>query len=339
MRKLMQRKLFLALIVSSTTLTNCGQASSTNSASAISDSSTSGAAAGAVGGALTNSGANGTQARMSYMLPTTLVASVRQALSPLPQASAANQFCPTFKDTGSSCSTSGSSMWLNYSDCTFTGRAEWNGVQQITMSSANTAACGAFPNPGASSTLYRQFVQSVGGSVAGQVTITADGVEGTVDDATANLGNFNLDPIAATNPNGAYGAAVSFNASDARSSLNIAHHLTIAGVLDHSVTGTLAITEVPGADSRLINGSVKVYHNLLRVIGTSTFAQVTHKDICCLPVGGVITTQFTAGTVAPTVAGEKYVGKSEVLTFTGCGTATLQAVDGTVSNVTLNRCF
>jgi hypothetical protein len=334
-----QKLMTLTLILSALTLTNCGK-SNTSSAGASADSSTSGVAAGAVGGALTNSGANGTQARMSYAMPPTLMASIRSSLNPLPTASADSAlFCPTFKTSGSGCSASGADMWLTYNACTFSGRAEWNGVQQITMSSG-AATCGQFPKPAANQNLYRQYVQAANASTPGQVTVTTDSNQGTIDDSVSNLANFNGDNIASVLPGGGYGAAVSFGAADTRTSLTIAHRLTVSGVLDHSVTGNLTINEDPGATSRTVNGSVTVYHNLLRVIGTSQFNNVTHDDVCCLPVGGSIVTTFAAGSqVLPTRAGERYVGASETLTFTGCGTATLTAVDGSVASVTLNRCF
>jgi hypothetical protein len=230
-------------------------------------------------------------------------------------------------------------MWLAYSDCTFTGRAEWNGVQELKMSSG-TASCGTFPNPGDSGTLYRQVVAAAGSNVPGSLTITADDLVATVDDASANLDNFDGDTISAVNSNGGYGAAVSFNSSGARDSVTLGRHVSVPDVFDHSVTGTLAIDENVGASSRTLSGSVNVYHNLLRIIGQAVFTDVIHEDICCLPVSGVITTTFSAGAnVPPTQLGLAYIGKSEVLTFTGCGTATLQKIDGTVENVTLSRCF
>jgi len=230
-------------------------------------------------------------------------------------------------------------MWLSYSDCTFTGNAEWNGVQEISMSTG-TAACGTFPNPGASNLLYRQYVQTAGASVAGSVTLTTSNRSGTVDDAVANLGNFDGQTIAAVNTNGGYGTKVTFAANGARSHLDLGHRLTVNGSLDHSVTGSIAITENPGAATRTLNGTVTVYHNLMKVVGTSTLTGVVHDDVCCLPVEGSITTAYTAGqNVAPTRSGQLLVGHSEVLTFTGCGTATLQGADGSTLDVTLNRCF
>ena len=161
-----------------------------------------------------------------------------------------------------------------------------------------------------------------------------------MDDASANLANFDNQNIASINPNGGYGVAVHFGANGRRSSIALARHVAVSGLFDHSVTGNLSISEDAGASSRVINGSVTVYHNLVRVVGTSTFTNVIHSDLCCVPTGGEITTTFSAGAnQSPRFLGELMLGKSEKLTFTGCGTAVLTETDGTVKNVTLKRCF
>lgn len=323
----------LILIFLSAALVDCAQKKT--DASTVSDSSASGIVAGAVGGALSSSNANGNQAGYQFQTPQSVYASVRRALSPLPQAFASS-LCPTFHSTGAACSVSGSSLLLAYQDCTFTGRAEWDGIQAITMSTG-TPVCGSFPNPGASATLYRQFVQA-GGS-PGQLTLTAGGYEGVVDDASVKLANFDNKAVS-TIHNGGYGVAVDFASDGSRNQLTIAHRVYVSGLFDHSVTGSLSLTESPGATSRTLNGTVKVYHNLMRVVGTSTLASVVHEDMCCLPVSGTITTVYGTGdNVAPTLLGQLLVGKSEKLTFTGCGTATLENTDGVARNVTLNRCF
>jgi hypothetical protein len=225
-------------------------------------------------------------------------------------------------------------MWLSYNNCTYTGRVEWSGVQSLSMSSG-TASCGTFPNPGANGTLYRQYVQASGSNIPGQVNLTAANRSAFIDDASENLANFDGDSIPAIS-NGGYGLAVQFNSQDKRSQLTIGHRLVIDGGIDHSVSGTVSVVE--GNGSRTINGSVKVYHNIVKVIGTSTFNNVIHDNTCCLPIGGSITTVFSAGAnVAPVLS--SIVGKSETLTFTGCGSASLQRPDGSVINVSLNRCF
>ena len=335
-----QKALLLALLASSALLTTaCGvPGASSGSASSLGvDDSASGAAAGAAGGALANGSSGGTNAfykMKSDLNPLSIVANLTHPQS----AFASSVLCPTYATTGSSCSASGSNMWLSYSDCSFGGKPSWNGVQEISMSSG-IATCGTFPNPGASGTLYRQYVSSSGSNSPSSAAVSVSVVSTTIDDSTANLGNFDNQTIS-TIHNSGYGSAVSFNSSGAKNSVQFAHHISATGSFDHSVVGTLAVSEASGGTQRTLSGSVTVYHNKLRVVGTSTFSNVVHKDICCLPVSGTISTSFAAGAnVTATVAGSALIGKSESLQFTGCGTATYTSADGTVSNVSLNRCF
>jgi hypothetical protein len=325
--------LVLGLVGFSGVVSGCGSSSSSSSASE--DSSVSGVAAGAVGGALSNSSSSGT---LSMNLKS--VKASRWSLADLnfiPDAMAMVS-CPTYASTGADCQASGDDMWLSYSDCTFAGHDAWNGVQALISSSS--ASCGSFPRPAANGSLIRQYVQSAGALVPYQLSLTSSfGTTAVIDDATANLGNFDGDSITDI-ANGGYGSDVGFNSSDARDSVTVDHRIYVSGVFDHSVDGQVAVDEVAGASSRVVTGSVKVYHNLLKVVGTATFNDVVHSDTCCMPIGGSISTVFSAGTnVSPTAIGKLMVGKTETLTFTGCGTGVLQAYDGTTSSVSLSRCF
>lgn len=334
-------KLVLSILMIGLVVSACAKKTNdTNeTSSASADESASGAAASAVGGALSGTSASGSLAiyKMQQQDPVHgFWMMVAKAIEP--KQAMASTLCPTFATTGSGCSASGSSMWLSYNDCTFQGYATWTGVQKITKSSG-TATCGSFPTPPASGTLYRQFVTASGSNTPGTVSLLADNWSGVIDNSSSNLSNFDGQTITAIQ-NGGYGAEVSFNASGARAGVNFAHRVYVTGVFDHTVKGSLSITEGNGASSRAINGSVTVYHNRVRVVGTSNFSNVVHEDICCLPVSGTITTTFAAGAnVSPTNLGSLLVGKSESLTFTGCGTATYTSASGAVSNVTLNRCF
>jgi hypothetical protein len=316
-------------------LSACGKNSASGSG-ATEDSSASGAAAGAAGGALSGSTSSGTQASADFRFQPSLLQSVKSQFNLLPNAFA-DVSCPTFHTVGTGCQAAGGSMWLSYSDCTFAGLATWSGVQAL-ISSAS-ATCGSFPLPAANGTLIRQFVASAGSLTPGSVTLTTNaGTQGVVDDATANLGNFDGATIS-TVANGGYGSEVAFNGSDQRSSITVAHHIYANGIFDHSVTGTLTVSNDDG-NSRTITGSIKVYHNLLRVVGTSVFNTVGHSNGCCFPTSGSITTTFSQGNnVLPTALGRAALGKSETLTFTGCGTASLQSYDGSTATVTLDRCF
>ncbi len=307
-------------------LSGCGKA---NNSDATTDTSTSGMAASAVGGALTGSAASGTQARLNSKRPILFSALVPEAI--------ASSLCPTFRSTDANCSVSSGSMWLNYSGCSFAGYATWTGVQQLSMSSG-AATCGTFPNPGANGTLYRQFVSSVGGSTPGSLSLVGARDSAVIDNSSANLSNFDGATIA-TIHNGGYGSAVSFDSAGKRSALLIGQHITLSGVYDHSLSGSLTLTE--SASQRAVNGQVKLYHNLLKVVATSSFTSVVHTDLCCWPVGGSISTVYSAGAnVSPTVLGARLVGKSETLSFSGvCGSGTLTNADGASAEVSFNRCF
>lgn len=302
------------------------------------DSSASGAVAQATGGALAASGSDGLQAYYRPQSPHSSRASF--SLAPLPKAWAAG-FCPTYRSIApSKCSASGSSLWLDYNQCSFaSSSAIWNGTQAFTMSSGS-ATCGTFPNPGAGQSLYRQYVTASGSTTPWRITVRSGyGTAGIIDDASTDLQNFDgatITPLI----NGGYGLKVDFNGSGGtRSALTLAHRIYVVGSYDHSITGSLNISEST-TSQRTVNGSVVVYMNNARVVGTSVLSGVVHEDQCCLPTAGTITTSFSAGSnVAPTTLGDLLVGHSETLTFTGCGTAHLVEYDGTEKDVTLSRCF
>ncbi len=308
---------------------------------ATEDTSSSGAALAAVGGALSGSSSGGlvAQSKVATQIPLSLSSSV--------QAQAGQ--CPTYlTTTGSGCAVSGSTMWLSYVACQFPNSPlTFTGTQSLIMSSG-TAACGTFPNPGANGTLYRQYVSASGGTSATGGTTAASliernsfGTSAIVDNRTTNLSNFDLITIP-TLVNGGYGAKIDFDGTGARSAITIAHRVYTAGFggFDHTIRGSLTISETAGASTRSVSGSLTVYYNNAQVIGTTTFTSLVHKDICCLPVSGTVTTAFSAGAnTAPTTAGALIVGKSETLTITGCGTGTLLRYDGSTENVALTRCY
>ena len=298
----------------------------------VADTSVSGAAAGAVGGALSGSSANSVVVQ-SEARPVNLKI--------FSSVTAQSTTCPTYASAGANCSATGSSMWLTYNSCQYpNSAATYTGVQAFFMSSGS-ASCGTFPYPGANGTLYRQYVTAAGSTTPSSLLRQdAAGTDLTIDNHTTNLSNFDS-AMLTTITNGGYGVSVSFNSNSARDSLTFGHRINTAGAFDQTIYGSLTISESSSSStSRSVSGSVKVYHNILRVIGTSTFTNVVHNNTCCLPVSGTITTTFSAGNnVQPTNFGNNYVGKTETLTLTGCGTGTLQNYDGTLQNVTLNRCF
>jgi hypothetical protein len=330
----------MVLLLSAFSVVSCGGGTGTGNPELTEDTSASGAAAGAAGNALSNSGSSGTLAMIDFKAPgakETFWAKTRSTLDFLPEALAAN-FCPTYASaSGGGCTASSHTMWLSYSDCNFeNSESSWHGTQALIMS-AGSASCGTFPNPGSSQTLSRQFVAGAGSTTPLIATVKSPyGTVGVIDNTSTNLSNFNNDTITPF-LNGGYGSQVAFNSAGARDSLRLSYRMSSALLFDQTINGTLAVAD--SGSYRTISGSVTVYHNGLQVIGTSTFSNVIHKDGCCFPTSGTITTQFTQGSVAPTAAGSLAVGKSEVLTLTGCGTGTLQSYDGTTTDVALTRCY
>jgi len=328
-----------AIFCTITLSVGCGTAS--NSSSGTEDTSASGAAAGAVGGALSGSNSTGTQA---FFMPlfnppqqVTLLSSIYHALNFISPAYAATA-CPTFKTIGTGCTTTSSNMWLTLSTCSWgTSSAAWTGIQGL-FASTGTVNCGTLPSP-MNGSLTRQFVAAALGTTPATGTVVSSfGTTAVIDHSTTNLGNFNSDTIA-TLLNGGYGEQVTF-ASGKRTSVNLQQRIYATGSFDHSMTGALTISETAGSSTRTISGTMTVYHNLAKVIGTAVFSNVTHSDGCCYPTGGSITTTFAAGTPTPTSTGSAMVGKSETLTLNStCGSATLVNTTGTSSSVTLSRCF
>ncbi|MGZ3771722.1 MAG: hypothetical protein ACXVCP_16625 [Bdellovibrio sp.] len=198
-----------------------------------------------------------------------------------------------------------------------------------------SVTCGTFPNA-TGTTLRRQFVSSAGVPGTGSRT-SAKGVVVTIDHSSSNLANFDTATIAANIGTG-YGSSVTFNGSGARTGVDVKQRLYVSGGFDHSVVGSITISE--SGTSRTVSGSLTVYHNKVKVVGTSTFTNVVYNDTACAPVSGSISTSFAAGAhVSPTTIGSLMVGKSETLTFNGDGTATLVDYSGASSTVTLGHCF
>ena len=321
----------LISILASVIITGCAAtATSTTSNGNAEDNSASGAAASAATSAVGGSSSTGTVAfqkgfnLIDYFIPNAL----------------ANTACPTPLTIGAGCANSAGNMWLTYSGCNIgVGAATWTGVQLISKSSG-VSTCGIFPPVAAASTISRQAVTASAGTTPGSMTrVSPFGTSETIDDASTKLSNFNGDAVTANVGTG-FGTVVTFNGAGLRTGVNIAQRI-FTSVFDHTIVGSLAVVEgSTSAATRLINGSIAVYHNKLRVIGTAVFTNVVHSLTCCQPIGGSVTTTFAAGgSVAPTIPGALIVGHSETLAFTGCGTATYTAPSGTVSTVNLSHCF
>jgi len=326
--------IILSLALLALTQSGCGGGGTGTGNPMIEDNSTSGVVASAVGGALSSSSTNNSLAMNSFSHRKT-----HESFSLIPSAMASTA-CPTYHSaSGSGCHTTGGDMYLTYADCSFgSSQTNWDAVQAFIMSTG-TASCGTFPSPGANATLNLQYVTLLTHAPSTALLTTDYGTLSTIDDNSTNLSNFDGDTIAPI-INSGYGAQVGYDSSGKKNSLIIEHHISDI-FLDHTLNGSLGISEITSS-SRNVTGQVTVYHNRLKVVGTSVLNSLVHDDSCCLPISGSIKTTFAAGSnVAdpPTTAGALLVNKSETLTFTGCRTATYQSYDGTTTNVSLSRCF
>jgi hypothetical protein len=101
---------------------------------------------------------------------------------------------------------------------------------------------------------------------------------------------------------------------------------------DHTIeSSTLTLS------SGVVNGSVTVYHNLAKVIGTATVSGLTFTSGCCTPTAGSISTRFQAYGVYSSKSG--FNGVTETLSFTGCGQATYTGPEGYSGSVTVSNCI
>ena len=319
-------KLTILLFVSSLLFFGC-KVTTTPVTTNSEDSSSSGLAASSVGGAVGSSDTNGTIAMMQAPKPIwSILLQPAFAVNTCPKITTAN---------GSGCSNAGNAVDLTYTACTVgNGGASWTGIMEVTLSTGTAVSCGTFPSPNNQS-LQRQFVASAGVKGTGSRT-TSKGTVVVIDHSTANLGNFDGQVIAANIGTG-YGTTVGFTGT-VRSSVQVRQRLYVSGGFDHSIDGSITLAE--SGTTRTSNGSIKVYHNILKVVGTSTFTNVVYNNTSCVPVSGSISTAFAAGTnVSPTTLGALLVGKTETLTFAADGTATLVDNTGATSTVALTHCY
>ncbi len=326
-------QLIVCLLLASSYLAACSSGLSSSSASAASeDSSASGAAASSVGGAISSSDSSNTVSSYEHKTLLDLL---------IPSALATNS-CPTVAAGGSGCASNGNPVDLTYSSCSFgSSSATWSGTLEVSLINSGAISCGTFPDRSASRLanndgILRQFVS--GGNPGTATRTNSRGTVVTIDHASANLANFDTGTTISANIGSGYGTKVVFDGSGGRKEVQVRQRLYTSGY-DHSVDADLTLSESVGTRT-ITGGTVKVYHNKMKVIGSSTFSNVVYNTQCCNPISGSITTTFSAGAhVSPTALGSLAVGKSESLTFTGCGTATFVNTSGTSSSVTLNNCL
>jgi len=104
-------------------------------------------------------------------------------------------------------------------------------------------------------------------------------------------------------------------------------------IWDHTVsTGPGGLTVSGSGGSRVVNGTVIVEHNIIKVTSTTTFSSVAYGDpVCCFPTSGTVSTTFSKG---------PDVGKTESVTFSAiCGEATLTRANGKSEALTFQHCL
>jgi len=346
-----------------------GYNSTTTSNTTIEDSSASGAAASAVGGALADSSANGSVSQFRYYSPKAIL--ISPWLSAV--ANASNASCPTLVSGASSgantCASITGGALLYYSSCSFgSSTATWSGYMDITLANASsTVDCIHFPTP-TTDTLMRQFVNLSGTQPSTGTRTSASGPVVTMDDTTATIiANYEGDHFDTTGystfgytpfgPGAAGGGKeVVFDGSGKRTSVTVVEQIkataglvtlfkhTVAGTVNISESGSGSASEWTASAGTVTSGSctggITVYHDLVEMAGNTCFANVKYNTTCCTPVSGTITTTFSKSTQSPTNAiTTAMAGKSESLTFNGCGSATWTTYAGSTIAVSTNYCF
>ncbi len=315
------------------------QGCNSSSTSTTEDSSASGSVASLLGGTYNTSESSGTVTLREEFFKHSTFSAFLDLFNPSIRNAMATILCPTFQTASGSgtgsCSVVSSTMTLDYgTGCQFSNSgATWTGSQTLTVSTGSPT-CGTFPAAGSyTGTLTRLFPATT-------TRTSASGVVVTVDTSGTDSGYNFTSPASA--PSG--GAVVTFSGGNrtqiAFPGINLIAK-TEAGVnrFNHSIT-TSGGSPISLSGASVTGGSVLVYHNLLKVLGTTTFTNVEFTAGCCTPTAGTITTSFAAvsGTT-PTTVGEAFVNKSETLEFTGCGTATYTGPESYSGDVTLGHCF
>jgi hypothetical protein len=307
----------LPLVTLLTTL-GCG----TNNSSSTADSSVSGTVASSIGGAFNSNGGSLTYNDRIGTRIETLFANLF-----LPLAYATNA-CPTLGGSAAGCSSSGNSpttVTLNYNNCEFgNSKAVWNGSQIL---SANGIACTGFP---ALVTVTRTFVvPTTRKSPAGDFVSIDTSNDATAADGTKYSGGSSI----TTGPSGSITQIVingiNYIQTKADNSSGFNHTVTTAA----SGGSTITLSE-----QNITTGGIVTFHNKAKVKAVSTFNNVTFSAGCCHPTSGSISTTFsTINGVTPAQSG--FVGTTETLTFTGCGTATYSGPESYHGSVSLNHCL
>jgi len=323
---------FFIVLLFNLPLASCGTSSSSSSGTPPEDTSSSGAAASSVGSAINSGISGGTIARTNLKVEKNLFS----FLNPIHSATASAPVCPSIETpAGQGCTAgvSNNDITLTFSNCSYTGsNAVWNGKLEIT-GAVGATVCGAVQNTG---NVIRQYIS--GEDTPGTATRrSGKNTSLTVDDHSANLGNYESDVIP-TLLNSGYGDKVTWSGGH-RTGIVVAHRIFTNGT-DYSIYGNLTIAEATGTDAtRTVSGTSTIYHNKAKTKGTTTFSNVVYSKTCCQPISGTVSTAFSS-TAHTGAEGAVFNGKSESLTFTGCGTAQFtDAITKTPQVVILDHCF
>lgn len=235
--------------------------------------------------------------------------------------------CPVVT-AASGCSNVSGGVSLSYGNCSY-GQNSGTRYGSLSFISAGLTC-------GGSATMPSSAIQQYGW---GSSQTSSNEVTTGIDDLSTNLLNFDSQTIAPLTGS-AYGVNVTYS-GNTPTAMTISRRVATRSASDFSVNsqggGSIAIS-----GGVVTASGVTIYDNRLWIVGTASTSDLTYSATCCFPVGGTITTAFVAGTTAttPQPGGLLYTGKSETLTFTGCGTATLKdAPTQQTTNLAFTHCF
>lgn len=338
-RNLLQLTICLFILTTFSLISCKKNTADTASGTATEDSSSTGVIVSAIGGAISNSDSNGTTAFYETKFQTPEQKIWNLLLTKANASTSAS--CPTIKTAnGAGCSNVSNDVNLTYNNCSFgLSAATWSGTHQISLSTGAQVSCGTFPNLSSfNGAIQRQFVTN--GTPGSGSRTNAAGVITTIDHATANLNNKVGDTVAANIiGGGGYGSQVFFDGSGHRTGVIIKQRVYNSN-FDHGVDINVSIDETTTPGKRLItSGTAILYHNKIGAKGTTTFSNLTYDNTCCQPISGTITTTFSCSSSTTPLLCNAFSGKSETLTISGCGTATLVDTSNSSKNVTINSCL
>jgi hypothetical protein len=216
--------------------------------------------------------------------------------------------------------------------------------------------------------MIRQWVNSGATQPSTGSRTSAQGNVVTMDDTTSGIdSNYQSDTFNGSGASGltistvgvgAKGGAkqVTFNSSGKRTGVTVLEHVSAVEnsttVFDHTVAGSVTLSESGSGSSsswsvstgtvssgQCTSGGMIVYHNLVKVMGRTCFQSVTYDTSCCTPVSGTVTTTFSTTSASSGAISALMNGKTESLTFNGCGSATYTNYAGASSTVSMGHCF